>query len=119
MKKYELIEEPGTHLKRIIALRDIPEIGVKAGDRGGLIESETNLSHDGASWVFGNAQVYGDAKVFGAAIISGNAIVYDTAIVSGNARVFGNARVYDNAQVFGNARVYDNAKIGGDAKVIG
>ena len=42
--KYELIEHNGSlapkHLKRIRALRDIPEIGVNKGDLGGFVESE-------------------------------------------------------------------------------
>ncbi|MEE3451047.1 MAG: hypothetical protein VZR27_10235 [Acutalibacteraceae bacterium] len=66
MKKYELTDETKIYfdrtLHRIKALRDIGE-DVKTGDLGGWIEKESNLSHDGDAWVYGNAQVYGNAKV--------------------------------------------------------
>ena len=49
--------------------------------------------------VYGNAQVYENARVFG------NAQVY------GDARVFGDAQVYGDAQVFGDARVSEDAQV--------
>nr|WP_243133461.1 hypothetical protein [[Ruminococcus] torques] len=45
---------------------------VKAGDLGGYIEKEENLSHMGDAWVSGNARVFGDAQVFGDARVSGD-----------------------------------------------
>ena len=65
-KKYELTNETktlagGTVLHRIRALRDIPRFGVKAGELGGFVEGENNLSQDGDAWVFDNAEVYGNA----------------------------------------------------------
>ena len=92
MKKYELTNETktlagGTVLHRIRALRDIPRFGVKAGELGGFVEEENNLSQDGIAWVFDNAEVSGNAKVYGNAEVSGDARV------SGNARVKGNAKV--------------------------
>lgn len=78
MKKYELTEETvtvyGKTLYRIRAVRDFGS--VKAGDLGGYIEKEGNLSH------FGNAWVYGDARV------------------SGNARVFDNAEIFNTRHFF-------------------
>lgn len=65
----------------------------KEGELGGLIEKEENLEQSGDAWVYGNAQV------------------------SGNARVYGNAWVYGDAQVYGDARVYGNAWVSGDAKI--
>lgn len=54
-KKYELVESSKIILRNIIlyrikALIDIPNI-VKAGELGGYIESEKNLSHEGNCWV--------------------------------------------------------------------
>ena len=68
MRKYELTEETktladGTVLHRIRALRDIPKHGVKAGDLGGWVEKESNLSQHGDAFVFDNAEVYGEAWV--------------------------------------------------------
>ena len=78
MKKFKLTSEfivdiSGVKLFRIKALIEFGN--VKAGDLGGYIEKEENLSHMGNAWVSGNAQVSGDARV------------------SGNAQVFGDARV--------------------------
>ena len=78
MRKYELTEETktladGTVLHRIRADRDIPRHGVKAGDIGGVIEKENNLSQYGDAWVFGDAEVSGDAEISGDAEVSGDA----------------------------------------------
>ena len=83
MKKYELTSETpdytGKTLYRIRALRDIPEHGVVAGDLGGWVESEANLSQDYNAWVSGDAHVYGNARVTDNARVSGSACVYDNA----------------------------------------
>ena len=105
-KKYELLQDQtiewcGRTLCRIRALRDFGD--VHAGDVGGYIECERNLSQDGNAWVDDDARVCGDARG------GGNACVYGNAWVSGNARVCGDARVYGNAWVSGNARVCGNA----------
>ena len=111
--KYELTDETknvgNIVLHRIRALRDIPKFGLKAGDLGGWIESESNLSQDGDAWVSGDAKVSGNAWVSGNARVSGDAWVF------GDAKVFGYAEVSDNAWVFGNAWVSGNARVFGDA----
>ena len=129
-QKYVLLDEGREDkLFRLRALRDFGN--VKAGELGGLVAGEHNLSHEGDCWVYGNAQVFGNAWVFGTARIYGNAQVYGdaqvrdrshvygTAWVYEDARVFGNARVYGNAWVFGNARVYDNALVYCNAQAFG
>ena len=139
MKKYELTEETinvfGKTLHRIRATRDFSN--VHAGDLGGFIENELNLSHDRDTWVYGNAWAYGEARVYGNALVSGEARVYGNALVGGDARVYGNAlvsgdarvegkalvggdaRVEGNALVSGNARVGGNALVSGNARVYG
>ena len=122
MNKYELlqddkIEVSGHILYRIRALKDFK--GAKAGDLGGYIEGEKNLSHRNNCWVFGNAYVFDNACVCGNACVFGNARVCGNAYVFGNARVFGNAYVFDNACVFGEARVCGNAYVFGNARVCG
>ena len=106
MKKYELTDDTiqtcGKTLHRIKALRDFGN--VKAGDLGGYIESESNLSHDGEAWVYGNARVYGEAWV------CDDARVYGNAWVSCDARVYGDAWVCDDAKVYSN---HDYAIVGG------
>lgn len=97
MKKFKLTSEfivdiSGVKLFRIKALIEFGN--VKAGDLGGYIEKEENLSHMGNAWVSGNAQVFGDARV------SGNAWVSGDAWVSGNAQVSGD-KDYAYAHGFG------------------
>lgn len=142
-KKYKLTLETktfGSHtLYRIQALKtfETPICTIHAGEYGGWVESEKNLSQTGVCWIFdntivvGNAQVYGSAQVFGDAFVGGYARVYDraqvygdafvggSAHVWGDARIYSNAQVYDNAQVYGSARVYGDAFVGGSAQVYG
>lgn len=109
--------------RQVVALRDIPMHGVKAGDRGGYVSGPHNLSQDGECWiggratVSGNAAVTGDALVTDSAVISDNAVITDNAKAYGYARIFGNARIEKNAEVFGFARVYQNAVVTNSAKV--
>ena len=105
-KKYELVKSSkiilgDVILYRIKALVDIPNI-VEAGELGGYIESEKNLSHEGNCWVGDDAKVYGDAQIYGNAKVSGNAKV------CGNTKVCGDAKVYGDAQVSGNALILSN-----------
>ena len=118
-KKYELsnitIEFNGVTLHRIKALKDFSD--VKAGDLGGWVEKEDNLSQSGDAWIGGDAKVYGNAvvcdnaKVFGKAKVHDNAFVCDNAWVYDNAQVYGRAKVFGNAVVFVNAEVYDHADV--------
>lgn len=95
-KKYIMTNETsdfvcGKVLYRIQAIRDFND--VKKGDLGGWIEKESNLSHDGDSWIYENAIVYGDAVVSECAAVGENATVCGTSMIFGVARVFGNAYV--------------------------
>ena len=118
-KKYKLTDETinlnGVTLYRIEALKYFGEI--KKGDKGGFIESENNLAHEGDAWVSDNAHVYGNARVFDNSQVYGNAFVSGYAQVYGDAFVYGNAWLYDNTRVCGYARVADNARVYGDANV--
>ena len=116
MKKYKMTSNYKIFLgKKLFQIRALVDLcnGVKAGELGGYIEKEENLSQSGNAWVSGNALVTGDAYV------TGDARVTDNAYVTDNAWVGGNARVTDNAQVSGNARVTDNAWVSGNALVGG
>ena len=80
----ETLEYEGKTLHRIRALRDFGD--VKAGEVGGWVESEANLSHKNLAWISDNARVTDNARVSGNARVSA-AWVTDNARVSGNARV--------------------------------
>jgi hypothetical protein len=81
-KKYELTQDTISHagkiLHKIKSLRDFGD--VKAGDFGGYIEKESNLSHEGDCWVYSNAQVYGNTY------ISGDSYVYSSHYVAMDGR---------------------------------
>ena len=127
MKKYKLTDEAITYncvtLYRIEALRNFGSI--KAGDKGGFVQSYHNLSQEGDCWihgeakVFGNAFVHGYAEVYDKAEVFGVAEVYGNALVKGDAFVFGKAKVYGWAFVFGKAQVFGEAKVFGNAFVHG
>lgn len=93
MNKYEILYEDKVDkiemrshtLYRIRALKDFGN--VKAGDIGGYIEREENLSQKGKCWIYDNAKVYDNARV------------------CDNAKVFGSARVFGRAEVCGNAKI--------------
>ena len=83
--KYELMTDKkidvfGRKLFRIRALNSFGS--VNAGDEGGYVESESNLSDKGNAWVSGDAWVYGDAWV------------------SDDAWVYGDARVSERSAIF-------------------
>ena len=117
MKKYEFTGEVknigGKILHRIRALIDIPEHDVKAGDLGGWIEAERNLSQKGAAWVAD------EARVTGLSLVTGNALVMENARVMGKARVTGLSLVAGNALVMGNANIINTARVTGAAFVTG
>ncbi len=96
VKKYELTSETKVFLgKTLYRIKALVQFGnVNAGDLGGWIEKEENLSQSGNAWVYGDARVYGNARV------SGDASVYGDAEVYGNARVYGNAEVCKIGAVF-------------------
>ena len=119
MKKYELTTETlqfaGRTLHRIKAVKDFGS--VKAGELGGWIENEKNLSQDDNAWIYGEAMAFDNAKVFGNAKILGNAHIFGNAKVFDSARVYDDARVYNDAIVNNNARIYDSARVYDDAIV--
>ncbi len=97
MEKYELTEETlqineNQTLYRIKALRDFGD--VKAGDLGGFVESENNLSQDGNCWIYDEAVVYDTARILDSACIFGYACIYGSASISGTAEIYGYARIF-------------------------
>ena len=109
--KYEFTDETlayrGHILHRIRALYDFGV--VRAGEVGGWIEKEKNLSHDDNCWVADNAKVYDEANVLYDAVVYEHACVYGSAKIFGYAKIYGNARVRGSALIYDYAMVYDNA----------
>jgi hypothetical protein len=123
--KYKLTENTiqynGKTLYQIQALKSFDH--VKKGELGGWIENESNLSHEGNCWVYGDAQVYGkawvgdNAQVFGYAQVYGKAWVYEDVHVYGDAKIHGNAKISGNAQIYGDTKVSGKVRIFGNSEV--
>lgn len=126
-KKFELTDETivfnGRILYRIRALKDFASI--KAGQLGGFVEKEGNLSQEADCWIFDDAKVYdsalvfNDARIFDDAEIFDNAWVYQRATISDDPKIYGAACIGEDAHIFGDAEVFDRALIRGEAKVYG
>ena len=102
-QKYEITEishERYPFLHRIRALRDIGK-KVKAGELGGFVESESNLSFETGddAWIFGDAIACNDAYVDKGSALYGESIVCGNAYVSQGSALSGHARAEDDAYI--------------------
>ena len=108
-KKYELIRMgkmkwrhnsfDDKRFYQLVALRDIPLHGVKAGDLGGFVCNDKVLSHDGSCWIGEEAMVGPHVRVI------------DDAYVGGTASILNNFHVTpltiaDEAEIIGNPAIY-------------
>lgn len=129
-KKYKLTEETmcfnGVTLHQIKALSSFAN--VEAGELGGWVESEKNLSQEGDCWITTDAKAYANAEIRDNAVLSWNAIACENtsicdnalisdAVISGFTHIFGDVEVFGESVVDGNARLHGNVKVIG-AKVI-
>lgn len=118
-KKYEITgiahpQHPVLH--RIRALCNVTQ-GVKAGDLGGYVQSEDNLSQEGACWIYDDAVAWDQACVAQDAALRENAMACDEAFVGGHADVAGAAVIQDEAIVL-SGHIFENACICGEGKVL-
>lgn len=125
VKKYRLTSEKSEFEERIIyriqATKNFSD--VKAGDLGGWVESESNLSQEGDCWVYDDAMVLMNAFVsdnakmkdksvaMDNAILSENALMKNESMLLGNARLSANAKMFDKGFADKNALITDNAVI--------
>jgi carbonic anhydrase/acetyltransferase-like protein (isoleucine patch superfamily) len=72
---------------------------VEAGDLGGYIESENNLSQYGTAWVYGNCSLLTDPNRRRCPIVYGNARIVGNAYIVGHVEVGGNALIKDKCRV--------------------
>ena len=120
-QKFEITDiahEKYPFLHRIRALRDIGA-EVKAGDWGGFVEHEGNLSSEPGD----DAWIYNDAVVAGDGCVDKNAVLRDRAVVCGHAYasrgsvLFGDARAEDDAYIRG-ATLFASARASGQSMVL-
>lgn len=120
-QKYKITEI--THdrypfLHRIQALRDIGS-EVKAGDLGGFVENEGNLSSEAGddAWIFDQAIACGDAYVDMCSYLRDEAIACGRTYVSHGSVLSGHARAEDDSYIRG-AILTDEARVSGFGKVL-
>ena len=101
----------GEKVFQIQALRNFDT--VQAGDFGGYIQSEHNLSHSGLCWVAQRAVVCHQAQVLD------NAWAMDASVVKESATLRGNAYIFDRVTLRGTCNVEDNVVLHGDLVVGG
>ena len=119
-QKYEITDiahEEYPFLHRIRALRDICG-EICAGDIGGFVESESNLSAESGdcAWIFDDAIAAGDAYVDRDACLRGDAIACGSAYVSKGSVMSGHSHAEDNAYLRG-ASMTGKALASGNAQI--
>ena len=90
----------------IMALVDIPEHGVKAGDLGGRVTEYKNLAQDG-SWIERGAEVSAEA------LVSDGALVKSGSRICGFARVCGKNTVVEAVEMVQHAAVLEGSCVKG------
>ena len=120
-QKYEITDighEKSPCLHRIRALRDVGA-EVKAGDLGGFVENENNLSSEPGdnAWIYEDAIAAGDAYVDQNSNLRGKAVACDQAYISHNALLAGNSRAEDAAYICGGV-LLDGARCSGGSMVL-
>ena len=93
--KYRLTDETKEYYGRILHRIEAVETfgSVEAGEKGGWIEKEANLSQEGLSWVCGDALVCGDAQVYDNAQIRSRGDIF---WVTGLGSRYGTTTIYRN-----------------------
>lgn len=120
-QKYEITDIPHEQypfLHRIRALQDIGE-KVKAGDLGGFVESESNLSVDPEddAWIFDNAICCGTGYVDQDSRMFGEAIVCHRAYLSHGGEMSAEARAEDDSYIRG-AVLCGHARASGNSMIL-
>ena len=129
-KKYILTDEKvvlgcPSHPRTLYQIKSLRDFGtVRAGELGGYIEKESNLSHEGNCWVGFDAVVYedaivkDDAQVFECVCVHGKSCIAGESIVRGESHIFGshpfitgNAKILGHATIYGSSIIYGNAKV--------
>lgn len=120
---------------RIKALRDIEGV-VKAGEYGGVVSGEHNLSHEGNCWidygssVLDNAFVMDNAQIMNGSVVKDNALISRDSIVNHQSLVGGhsimtdqsvadNAVLQDTAVMLDGSRLLKGSSLSGAAVMMG
>ena len=122
-KKYEITDIAHPVYPELHRIRALRQVGtdVPAGELGGFVQSEANLSQEqDDAWLYDDSISRDDARVCDGARLYDQAMAQDLALVSGSSTMYDNAVACDNAIltagcirndaiICGNARVRENA----------
>lgn len=123
-KKYEItgiVHPKYPWLRRIRALITVREdVGseVRAGDLGGYVEHEGNLSQEGSCWISDDAICCEDAVVEADVQMSGQAVAKDYAVITRDACLSGCAWAEERCRIHG-GNIREQAVISGEALITG
>ena len=102
-RKFELtditMKFKGRTLYRIRALKDFRD--VEAGDLGGWIQSENNLSQKGDCWVYDEAKCMDYAKIYDNSTMHNNSVMCDFSEIHDNSRMYGDSELNNSAKLYG------------------
>ena len=119
--KYEITDIPHEKypfLHRIRALRDIGH-DVKAGDLGGFVESESNLSFEEGddAWIYDSAIACDRSYVDMHSQLRDSAMIRNAAYISEGARLSGESKAEDDSYVRG-GQLTEKARACGNALIL-
>ena len=107
-KKYELSDitmEFGIKtLYRIRALKDFS--GVKAGDLGGWVSSENNLSQEGNCWIYDEAKCMDNARMYDDSCMYGYSEMYDSSRMHGDSKMHNYSEMHNSSRMYGYSKMY-------------
>lgn len=120
-QKYEItdiVHGKYPFLHRVRALRDIGK-DVKAGELGGFVEHEGNLSFEPGddAWIYNDAIAAGDSVVEKGSALRTRAVVCGSACVSHGSVLFGDARAEDDAYLRG-VTMWGSARASGTSVIV-
>ena len=109
-RKFELtnitMEFKGRTLYRIRALKDFSDI--EAGDLGGWVSSEDNLSQEGDCWIYNEAKCMDNARMCDNSTMHDYSKMYDYSIMRGNSEMYGHSEMFGYSEMYNYSIMHDN-----------
>ena len=106
-RKYEItnntMEFEGRELHRIRALKNFAD--VEAGDLGGWVSNENNLSQEGCCWIYDEAKCMDNAKMYDNSRMCDSSEMRDSSEMHGNSEIYGECKMCDETKICGNSIV--------------
>ena len=118
-RKYEMtnitMEFEERTLYRIRALKNFRN--VKAGDLGGWVSGEYNLSQEGECWIYDEAKCMDNARMYHNSAMYNNAVMCDFSEIHGCSEMHNYSAMLDNSRMYNCSAMYDNSRMYNDSKM--